>query len=35
MKKLVLEVEGKKPEGLKSCWIWVKGLLKDFINLKK
>lgn len=33
--KLVKEVEGKKPDTYKECWRWVRGLLHDFINLKK
>ena len=35
MMKLVKDVEGKKPEHLKDCWRWIRGLLQDFINLKK
>ncbi|CDW71310.1 UNKNOWN [Stylonychia lemnae] len=33
--KLVRDVEGKKPDSLKNCWQWIKGLLQDFVNLKK
>lgn len=29
------DVEGNKPETLKDCWRWVRGLLHDFVNLKK
>eukprot|EP00347_Sterkiella_histriomuscorum_P024479 403330971 len=35
IQKLVKDVEGKKPEHLKECWRWIRGLLHDFINLKK
>jgi len=33
--RLVRDVEGKKPDSLKDCWRWIRGLLQDFINLKK
>ena len=29
------DVEGKRPDSLKECWRWVRGLLHDFVNLKK
>jgi len=30
------DVEGaKRPLPLADCWRWIKGLLYDFINLKK
>ena len=29
------DVEGKKPESLKDCWRWIRGLLHDFANMKK
>ena len=33
--RLVKDVEGKKPQALKDCWRWVRGLLHDFVSLKK
>jgi hypothetical protein len=33
--KLVRDVEGKKPENLKDAWRWIRGLLHDFVGLKK
>jgi hypothetical protein len=31
----VKDVDGKKPESLKDCWRWVRGLLHDFVFLKR
>jgi hypothetical protein len=28
-------VEGLKPDSLKDCWRWIKGLLHDFIAAKE
>ena len=33
--KLVKDVEGRKPDSLKDCWRWVRGLLHDFVCLKR
>ena len=33
--KIVSDVEGKKVESLGDCLKWVKGLLKDFITLRR
>ena len=35
MVKLVREVEGRKPDTLKECWRWIRGLLHDFVASKK
>jgi len=33
--RLVKDVEGKKPDSLKDCWRWIRGLLHDFVTIKK
>ena len=35
MAKMVADVEGRKAESLGDCLNWVRGLLKDFIALRK